>query len=147
MAIDSPERRAGMREGIRRKDAALDGHESHHARELLIVRRQFAARLLSHGTASLNDVDLPPWLCGHHLGAVHRPFVASKAIAEARMVPSQREGCNRRRIIEWRLLDADPVRQWLADHPAPPLGDQSSSPTTQRTLWHDATSGEGSHHA
>lgn len=141
---DTPESRGGRR---RRKDVALDRHEVRHADELLIVRRQFAARLLNHGIASLNDVDLPPWLCGHHLGAVHRPFVAVKAIAEARVVPSQREGCNRRRIIEWRLIDADVVRQWLADHPAPPLGDQSSSPTAQRTLWHDVAGEEGSHHA
>lgn len=141
---DTPESRGDQR---RRKDAALDHHDAHHAVELLIVRRQFAARLLSHGIASLNDVDLPPWLCGHHLGAVHRPFVAAKAIAETRMVPNQRAGCNGRRIIEWRLIDADAVRQWLADHPAPLLGDQSSSPTTQRTLWHDAPGGEGLHHA
>lgn len=142
---DNPRRKAGRDEGRRRKDAALDRHEVRHAVELLIVRRQFAARLLSHGIASLNDLDLSRWLCGHHLGAVHQPFAREKMIVENRMVPNQREGCNGRRIIEWRQIDADAVRQWLADHLAPPISAESSSPTTQRTLWADATGGEVPH--
>lgn len=120
MANDSPERRAGMREGRRRKDAALDDHEARHSRELLIVRHQFGERLLSHGAVSLNDLDLPPWLCGHFLGSVHRPFLNAKMIVELRMVPNLRAGCNRRRIVEWGLVDRAAVEAWLRTSPVPP---------------------------
>ncbi len=117
---DNPRRKAGRDEGRRRKDAALDGHEARHARELLIVRHQFGERLVNHGSASLNDLDLPPWLCGHFLGSAHRPFLNAQMIVELRMVPNLRAGCNGRRIIEWGLVDRAAVEAWLRTNPVPP---------------------------
>lgn len=117
---DNPRRKAGRDEGRRRKDAALDDHEARHACELLIVRHQFGERLLSHGSASLNDLDLPPWLCGHFLGSVHRPFSNAGMIVELRMVPNLRPNCKGRRIVEWGLVNRAAVEAWLKANPVPP---------------------------
>ena len=117
---DNPRRKSGGGECQHQKDAALDRHEVRHAVELLIVRRQFAARLLNHELASLNDLDLPPWLCGHFLGSVHRPFSNAGMIVELRMVPNLRPNCKGRRIVEWGLVDRAAVEAWLKTNPVPP---------------------------
>jgi hypothetical protein len=123
---DNPPRKSGRDEGRRRKDEALDGHEAHHARELLIVQRQFCERLLSHGLASLNDLDQPPWLIGHFLGSVHRPFSNAGMIVELRMVPNRRPICKGRRIIEWGLVNRAAIEAWQTANPVPPAAPVNS---------------------
>ena len=107
----------GQFEGQRRKDAALNSHETRYTLELLIVRNRFVERLLSHGPTSLSELDLPPWLCGPFLGSVHRPFANAGMIVERRMVKNRRPNCKARRIVEWELKAPEAVRQWLVNNP------------------------------
>lgn len=146
----------GQFEGQRRKDAALNSHETRYTLELLIVRNRFGERLLSHWLASLSELDLPPWLCGPFLGSVHRPFANAGMIVERRMVKNRRPNCNGRRIVEWELKAPEAVRQWLANNPvqmplatpvdavetseAAPVADAPASAATHQRSFFD---GEG----
>lgn len=104
-------------DGASRRDEALDAHEANHSQKLLIVQHQFAKVLLSH--ASLNEVSLTPDFKGKYLGSVHRPF--RRWIEESRLVKSADPKAHARRIIDWKLIDGDAVRNWLTVHPLPPV--------------------------
>jgi len=105
-----------------RRDAALKLLDRENSLRLLVIRHQFVEILLMRGTASLNDLELPPELRGKFLGSLHRPFIALNAITEAGLVRSNRPNCHRRRVCLWRILDSAKLHGWIQANPLPSPG-------------------------
>lgn len=99
-------------DGKSRRDKALRGHESKHAKKLLVVRHRFAAKLLADGRASLNGLSITDDLKGNYLGSVFRVF--RRWISKLGMEPSEEKDNHARAIVLWQVENPDAVRNWIA---------------------------------
>lgn len=118
-------RRAGRREGERRRDVALTLLETLRARVILMGRRVMLGVMLERGEATADDVyagvTLPHGVRAVCLGAVPRPLSTARIIDRTtRRVRSSRERRHACDIPVWRLVDRDAAERWLAEHPPPP---------------------------
>jgi hypothetical protein len=146
-------RRAGRREGHRRKDAAHAILDARRERFVTQARRQLLFVLLEQGTASADDVreriTLPADIGPVCLGAVPKPLALAGIIRRIGYTVTSRPVAHARPVSIWELVDPDAARRWLADHPEPsPIitptdspgvteaaPDVANFPSVQRTLF------------
>ena len=174
MANDSPVRHAGSDEGRRRgrvrRDAAHLALLARRGRYVRLAQAALLAAIAEHGQATADDIrerltltpDIDPTLIGP---AVRQLRLAGVIRRIGRDVESCRPVAHARPLPIWTTTSGDAGPQFLTDHPAPidppptmtppvpesaPIhvteSSETSQATTQRTLWHDAADGEGSHH-
>jgi hypothetical protein len=128
---------AGLSEGERRRDAALDLLQQHRACLVRRVQRAFLALLLD-GAPSTSDpvraqVRLPPGSDPRCVGAAVRGLAALRLIRRAGLARSTRPEAHGRDLPLWALADRAAALAWLADHPELPEPDQGEP--RQRTMW------------
>jgi hypothetical protein len=129
---DNSPRKAGRREGHRRKDAAHAVLDARRERFLVAARRVLLIVGLERGKAFSDDwrdvVKLPAGIDPVCFGAVPKPLALAGIIRRAGFVVTSRPEAHGRPVSVWELIDRDAALQWLADHPEPP-DDEDSPPT------------------
>jgi len=108
-------------------------------------RRVLLARLLSHGSATADDVrhavELPNKIDPRCLGSVPGPLARAGIIRSVGTTKTKRPEAHARKIDVWELVDHVAARDWLACHPdLPDLGlDALGSPVTESTTTNNGT--------
>lgn len=117
-------RRAGRREGERRRDVARSMLETRRERVIQRARRVLLTVLLIRGEATMDDVrdavTLPAGVDPVCLGCVPGPLARAGIIRAAGSVRTSRPTAHARPLTVWRLVDRDAAERWLAEHPPPP---------------------------
>ena len=111
-------------EGERRKQSILLALAARRETYVSRGRRALLARLLSHGTATADDVrravGLPTGVDARCLGSVPGPLARAGLIRLAGYEKSARRERHASIIAVWEMLDAAAAREWLARHPDVP---------------------------
>lgn len=169
------DRSEGRRCGRARRDAAHLTLLARRGRYVRLAQAALLAAIAENGQATADDIrqrltlpaDINPTLIGP---AVRQLRLAGAIRRVGRDTESCRPVAHARPLPIWTTTSGDAGPQWLSDHPAPidlpptvtpPVSEspapsitepapilvvESSPPPTQRTLWRDATDGEGPHH-
>lgn len=137
-AVAPIDRTAGLREGERRKDTALNVLVAR--REVYVRRGQralLAALLDGSPTATADDVraavELPPDLDPRLLGAVPGSLCRAGIVRADGFVKSSRPERHASYLQRWALADAAAAKQWLARNPDSP--DIEAEPLDDLPLW------------
>lgn len=128
------------RDGAARRDDALAMLAELRELHVLRGRRALLAALLTHGTATADDVraavDLPARIDPVCLGAVPLPLVRAGIVARDGYRPTCRPTAHARPVAVWRLVDRAGAVRWLAEHPdQPDDADDHQGDAAQTTLW------------
>jgi hypothetical protein len=128
---------AGLGDGERRRDAALQLLRDRRASLIRRGQRALVGQLLSTGIATADDVrasqELSPGIDPRCMGAVPGELVFAGIIRPAGYVRTARPAGHGRPVLRWQLVDAAAARAWLAAHPA--LPDPDPADRCERTLW------------
>jgi len=131
------DRKAGQREGERRKDAAHYLLESRREIYIRRARRALLLRLLEAGTATADDVAeriglSPDGIDPRFLGTVPGPLARARLIRRAGFVSSARPSRHASILSIWELADRAGAIAWLARNPdlsEPEPGDDAGAPS------------------
>jgi hypothetical protein len=125
---------AGLAEGERCRDAALQLLAERRALYVRHGRRALLLRLLAAGIATADDVraavELPGGISPRCYGAVPTPLADAGLIRPAGYRPSERPEAHARPVTVWQLADRAGALAWLAAHPDLPEPEPEQLP-----LW------------
>jgi hypothetical protein len=138
-ALPHPAPAAGLAEGERRRDAALQLLRDRRAVLVRRVQRALLSHLLAYGPSTTDPVrDLVPIPGGTDprlVGAAVRALAGLGLIRRDGLSPSTRPEAHGRHLPLWAVSDRDPALSWLADHPELPLPEAAAGDLVQPTLW------------
>ena len=119
---------AGLADGERRRDAALELLADRRAAVVRAGQRALLLHLFDAGTATADDVraavELPQGIGPRCYGAVPMALVDAGIIRAAGYTPTRRPEGHARPITLWELADRGAALAWLADHAELPAVEQ-----------------------
>jgi hypothetical protein len=122
MSIPEDPKKAGQREGRRRRDVAHAALEANRDHRLWTARRELLLYLLTNGTGTIDDIRPRIGTVdpddSHWLGAIPGPLSRRRIIERVSVVTSSRAARHAGLLSRWRLIDQTAAEAWLREHPA-----------------------------
>jgi hypothetical protein len=137
----APQTSAGLVEGKRRRDRALDLLCLHRTCLVRRVQRALLSYLLDSGPTTSDPVralvPLPPGTDPRLVGAAVRGLAELRLIRRAGLSRSTRPEAHGRDLPLWEIADRATALAWLAANPEMPTPPDAERPVLQRDLFSD----------